>query len=356
MRVGVDGRSLTGGIGRGVSRVTFELLAEMAARFTADEWLVLLPGSAGDVPANTDVYRTRLPGRVVFGFASVTGRPRLDAMLGGIDVAWLPAPAPVALSRRVPWVLTLHDISWVERPGDFTRYERVWHRLARTRSLALHASWIAAVSEQTRRSAIERWGVDGGRITVIRPPVKTWSQRADREDNPYEDPYFLWVGALEPRKAPEILERAWSVARSRGLEARLVVVGDGRIPLTGQGVQRLGRVTDAKLDELYDGALALVMPSLLEGAGLPPLEAGLHGTPSICSDLAVLRESLGEEGAEWVRPADVEGVAEALLGISRDPERRQRIAAQASLAATARTDPGPAAERMRALLADAARA
>jgi glycosyltransferase involved in cell wall biosynthesis len=97
-----------------------------------------------------------------------------------------------------------------------------------------------------------------------------------------------------------------------------------------------------------------VMPSRLEGAGLPPLEAALHGTPSICSDLAPLRESLGPRGAEWVRPGDTEALAEALIAIAGDPARRDRIAAAARSAALPRADPGLAADRMRALLAEAA--
>jgi glycosyltransferase involved in cell wall biosynthesis len=97
----------------------------------------------------------------------------------------------------------------------------------------------------------------------------------------------------------------------------------------------------------------LVLPSLLEGAGLPPLEAALHGTPSICSDLEVLRDSLGPDGAEWVAAGDAEALAAALLAFARDPQRRARIAAAAGRAAAPRADPGPPAARRRALLAEA---
>jgi glycosyltransferase involved in cell wall biosynthesis len=353
MRVGVDGRSLSAGERRGVARVTFELLAAMAARFPQDDWRVLLPGGAGDCPAGASAYRTRIPGRVLFGSAAVAGRPRIDAVLGGVDVVWLPAPAPVAISRTVPSVLTLHDMSWVERPRDFSPYERAWHLLARPRAEAQRAVRVAAVSEQTRRIALERWRLDPARITVIAPPVAACSALGGATDSG-RDPYFLWVGALEPRKAPEVLEAAWSTARGRGLAARLVVVGEGRVPLTGPGVERRGHVTDAELGALYHGALALVLPSRLEGAGLTPLEAALHGTPSICSGLEVLRDSLGPDGAQWVAPGDAEALAESLLAIAGDPELRARIAAAAGRAAAPRADPGPPAVRMRTLLADAA--
>jgi glycosyltransferase involved in cell wall biosynthesis len=162
------------------------------------------------------------------------------------------------------------------------------------------------------------------------------------------------VGALEPRKAPDVLRDAWQIARERGLAARLVVVGNGRVPLDGPGVEHRGHVTDLELSALYDGALALVMPSRLEGFGLPPLEAALRGTPSICSELPALRESLGEAGSEWVTPGDAGALAEALLRFASDGERRRRVAEAGRRAAEQRVDPLPAAERMRALLAEAA--
>jgi len=352
MRVGVDGRSLIGSARRGVGRVTADLLSALAARFPQDEWRVLLPAGTAELPRGTIAQRSRLPSRVLFGAAPVAGRPRLDVLLGGVDVVWLPAPAPVAISRDVPSVLTLHDLSWIQRPRDFTLYERAWHRVAQPGQQARRAARVAAVSERTRQDAIELWKLDPSRISLLRPPVATCSPTAG--GGPHDEPFFLWVGALEPRKAPDVLEQAWSMARSRGLGARLVVVGEGRLPLTGDGVERLGRVTDAELGALYDAALALVMPSRLEGAGLPPLEAALHGVPSICSDLPVLRESLGADGAVWVPTEDADGLARALLRMARDPEQRERVAVAAGRAAAARADPGPPAVQMRALLVEAA--
>jgi glycosyltransferase involved in cell wall biosynthesis len=127
------------------------------------------------------------------------------------------------------------------------------------------------------------------------------------------------------------------------------------VPLSGDGVERRRHVTDTELGSLYDRALALVMPSRLEGAGLPPLEAALHGVPSICSDLPVLRESLGPDGAVWVALDDADGLAAELLRMAGDPERRRRVAEAARRAAAPRADAGPPAASMRALLLEAAR-
>src|SRR5919197_864978 len=230
MRVGVDGRHLTSG--RGVARYVRWLLRALAERFPCDEWLAFVPGRAPVAPVHerVTVIRHPLPGRALFAAAALTGRPALDALLGGVDVLWAPAPAPLAVTRGVPLVLTVHDLSWERRPHDFTAYERAWHRLARPRALAARARTVV-----THAAAV-------------------------RDD---------------------VLARAFAAARGRGLDAELVVVGDGRLAgaLDGPAIRRLGTVSDHDLDALYDGALAVVQPSWLEGFGMPPLEAAAPRAP-----------------------------------------------------------------------------
>lgn len=81
------------------------------------------------------------------------GRPRLDRKLAPVDVLWLPAPAPVAISSDTPYVLTVHDLSFLERREDFTRYERLWHRLARIDALVHGAAAVVALTGDTARRA-----------------------------------------------------------------------------------------------------------------------------------------------------------------------------------------------------------
>src|SRR3954451_479129 len=231
MRVGVDARHLTAG--RGGARYTRALLRALAAAHPEDDWLAFVPGRKPlpGAPAGVALVRHRLPGRALFGAAALVRRPRLDRLLGGIDVLWAPAPAPLAVSRGVPLVLTVHDRSFEERPGDFTRYERLWHRLARPRALAARAAAVVCDAEAGRADLARAWGVAA---TVVSPGPLT-ARPAQRDG---AAPYLLFVGALEPRKAPDVLAAAYAQARARGLEADLVVVGDGRVPIAGPGVVR----------------------------------------------------------------------------------------------------------------------
>jgi glycosyltransferase involved in cell wall biosynthesis len=264
----------------------------------------------------------------------------------GDDVAWLPAPAPVVVGG-VPYVLTVHDLSWEQRPRDFTRYERAWHAAARPRALARRAARVVCDSRATRDAALAAWDLDPARLVVIPPGVHprglTPRVRADGR-------YVLMVGALEPRKAPELAFGAFARARARGLEAELVVVGAGRREraLAGRpGVRVLGAVDDAELDALYRGALAVVAPAHLEGYGLVPLEALARGTPAIVSDLPVYDETLGSAALRFAR-GDADALAAALLRV--EAERARLLAA-----APAPPSWADAARALRAVLAEAAR-
>lgn len=305
MRIAVDGRHLAAG--RGVARYTRALLGALVERFPDEDWRVV-PGS-----------------RAVWGAAALSGRPRLDRLAGGADVVWAPAPAPLAVSRGVPLVLTVHDLSWERRPGDFTPYERLWHRLARPRALAERAARVLTVSAATRDEVLGRWGLAEDKVAVV--PSGPGLGDGARVPAPDTRPYFLAVGALEPRKAPELLARAHARARAHGLEADLVFAGEGRLAgaVAGPGVRVAGQVDGAELRGLYAGALAVVHPALLEGFGFPPVEGLTLGTPAIVADLPVYAETVGD-GALRVAVGDEEALADALLRVERDAELRTRLA------------------------------
>ena len=353
MKVGVDARGLLGG--RGIARYTRELLAALTHRFPEDEYRVLVHGGdRAHVPEGVVSVRDRRPQQLLFAAMAATRHPKLDRLLGDdLDVVWAPAPAPLALGHDVPFVLTLHDLSFEERPSDFTRYERLWHRAARPARLVHRADRVLADSVQTRDAAVARYGLAVDAVDVVLPgvtpagPVARGAAVGTGTTQSPERPFFLAVGALEPRKAPEVLTAAFALARSHGLDADLVFAGTGRSEgrVGGPGVRLVGRVDDATLDALYRRAVAVVMPSWLEGFGFPPLEAATRGTPAIVSDLPVFDETLGE-AALRVPAGDVHGFAEALLLMSRDRDpTRPSCRRLAAWAAVALDDVGPRRRR-----------
>ena len=166
--------------------------------------------------------------------------------------------------------------------------------------------------------------------------------------------YVLAVGALEARKAPELLAAAHARARAAGLRAPLVLAGEGpqRGELQSSGATLLGRVPDERMPALYAGALCLVCASSDEGFGFTPLEALAQGTPAVVADLPVFRETLGDAALRFA-PGDAEGLADALLRLEREPQLRERLAEEGATAVT-RLSWRRAAEATRAVLAEAA--
>lgn len=295
--IGVDGRALRGG--RGIARATTRLLDALGGTVRVE-----VPSRAGAL------------------------LPRF----AGCEVAWLPAPRPVRLARGVPYVLTLHDLSWVLRPQDFTRYERAWHRVARPERLAARAFAVCCDSAWTRDLALEHWDLDPARLHVV--PLGVDPARAADPRPPLDGrPYVLFVGADEPRKGVDVLRAAM-----RDVDAELVCVGPG-----------FDHVSDDRLHTFYAHARCVALPSWVEGYGLPPLEALQHGVPSVVSDLPVFHETLGD-GALFVTPGDVGGLAAALRRLVADGELRETLVA----AAPPRPLWAHAAEQLRGLLADAA--
>jgi glycosyltransferase involved in cell wall biosynthesis len=337
-----------------VTRYLRELLAALAREHPDDEWLLFVPGRqpvALDAAPNLVVVRHPLTGRALYGAAALTGRPRLDRLLRvAPDVMWAPTIAPLALSSGVPLVLTIQDLSFALRPEDFTAYERLWHRLARPRALARRAARVIVLAPYTRGQLVDRWGLEAARIEVVAPGVRV----APPAGSPSHSDYLLAVGALEPRKAPDVLVRAFTHARAQGLRASLVFAGEGRLAdrLGADGVTRLGRVDDDALDALYRGAFALVVPSLLEGYGLPLREALARGTPAIVSDLPVFGPDL-DSAVLRVPPGDVAALTSVLLRLEREPGLRAALAAAAP-GTVAGLSWAEAARHTRVVLAEAA--
>jgi glycosyltransferase involved in cell wall biosynthesis len=303
----------------------------LAVAFPEDDWRVLVPGReparlARELAhSGATVVRHPLSSRVLHGGGTLTGGLRLERQFGAkVDVVWAPAPAPLSIGASVPFALTVHDLSWEERPEDFTPYERTWHRLAKPSRLARRAARVIAVSRATADVARERWALDAQQVAVVRSGP---GRPVSGDLTGVRGRYFLYAGALEPRKGVDVLAEAFGRARERGLDADLVVAGEGRLAsaLARPHVRLLGRVPDAELDALEACALAVVLPSHLEGFGFTPLEGLVRGSAAIVSDIPALRELLGG-GAYYTAPGDPDALADALLVMAKDDGLRGRLA------------------------------
>jgi glycosyltransferase involved in cell wall biosynthesis len=247
-------------------------------------------------------------------------RPHVERATGPVDV--IHATGVAVPPRTAPLVVTVHDLSYLVYPEHFSRQGRRFfrHALELTRR---DADLVLCSSEATRRHCVEA-GLDPGRLRVV--PLGADVAAASGEDvarvraeHGLARPYVLWVGTLEPRKnLPRLLE---AYARLDG-DAELVLVGPrgwNQELDPPPGARLLGFVPGEDLPPLYAGAAAFCFPSLLEGFGMPVVDAMAQGTPVVTSSGTSTEELAGDAGLV-VDPLDVDAIAGALDRVLGDPE------------------------------------
>lgn len=264
----------------------------------------------------------------------------------GVDLFHSPNYLYPLLMNSPPVVVTIHDLIPLKFPeftprAKKTRFNFIF-RLILRRSVH-RASRVIAVSRHTRDDLISLLGLEEEKIRVVYNGVDRTYRRLEAgkvqallaEKFQITAPYFLFVGRFDPYKNVTGLIRA--LADFSGPEdnpLHLVIAGspDPRYPEAGKLVKSLGvsdrvhfleKVDEEELLYLYNGALALVLPSLYEGFGLPPLEAMACGTPVICSNRGSLPEVVGE-AALLVEP-EVDEIAAGLERIWKDEQLRAEL-------------------------------
>jgi len=225
------------------------------------------------------------------------------------DVAHFQHALPLGWSGRS--VVTLHDLHFERDPSVMGLLDRLTFRAVVPRA-ARRATHVVAVSERTKRDAVELYGLAPEKVTVVPHGV-------DPAFTPGGEPqgYALFVGAVQARKDPLA---ALAAARAAGL--RLVVAGPEKEPalarrLRDEGADVRGWLDTHRLAELYRGASVLLLPSRFEGFGLPVLEAMASGTPVVVSDDAALREVAGDAAAPSVEAALADRERYRRLGLER---------------------------------------
>lgn len=275
-------------------------------------------------------YRARLPLPV-------------QVFTGQIDLFHSPDFVLPPVRGRIPTLLTVHDLSFIQYPETFPAALVNYLNNVVPASVT-RASHILADSASTMRDLQSMWGVAAEKITVLysgvnerfRPVTDEATTRQLRERYGLgERPFVLAVGTVQPRKNYELLVRAFRPVAEQ-LPHSLVIAG-GRgwlgegLPATierqglGERVHLIGFVDDADLPALYSAAELLAFPSLYEGFGLPLLEAMACGTPVVSSNASSLPEVTADGSAVLLSPHDEAAWSATLLNVLTDEIARGRL-------------------------------
>ncbi len=282
-----------------------------------------------NLPANLLYYR-------IWPHLSVLPAERL---LGTFDVFHATNYQAPAL-KRAALVMTIHDLNFVRFPEMQSKgIRRFMHTLP---GLAEKAAAILVDSEFTAAEVADILHIGPEKVHVVYPGLdekfrRPASDEIERALDCYRltQPYVAYVGNMHPRKNLYTLIEAYSQLHRQGLEHRLAVIGGGGLGALNNreylklkemvaqaGLEEVvtftGYVPDKWLPALLSGSDALVLPSLYEGFGLPPLEAMACGVPVLVSRRASLPEVVGEAGRYVEDPLDAAEIAMALGDLLSD--------------------------------------
>ncbi|HEX9636572.1 MAG TPA: glycosyltransferase family 1 protein [Acidobacteriota bacterium] len=336
MRVALDYRpalSRPTGVGRYVrllARHLLELDPALELILFSSSWRERLRAADLDLPRAALLSDHRIPVRLLNFLWHRWRFPPTEALFGRVDLthAAHPLPLPNAHGRRC---VTLHDLYFLDHP-EHTGAE-IRRDYARQVERALRAvDAVIVPSAATRARALARFELGPERIRVIphgvdpallEPPTaaELAAYRGARPELP--ERFILFVGTLEPRKNVALLLRAYAGLRRRHPAIGLVLAGAagwGPRPELPAGCVGLGYVAPGQLRLLYHAALALALPSLDEGFGLPALEAMACGCPVVVSSAGALPEVVGAAGLV-LDPHDAQGWSDALAALVESPAR-----------------------------------
>ena len=338
-RIGVDARLLAEEV-TGIGRYTVEVLSRLT--LAGHEWFLYShqPIIVGKWEMSNVHLRTdNLPGRGLRMLWAQSVMP-FRAWRDEIDLFWSPAHRlPSLLPARVARVVTVHDLVW-KHAGETMRPMSRWLDSILMPEAVRLADRVITVSGHTAEDLLREMPSARGKVFPIPLGTSFLAPAASRESLTslgLTEPYFLFVGTLEPRKnLTRLLEAFARLPDSLRNGAVLAIAGGkgwGGVDVAtiaerfgiGDRVRVLGYVDDSQLATLYTHALFLAMPSLYEGFGLPLLEAMSHGTPVLTSNCASMPEVAGDAGM-LVDPCDVDSVAHGLSELLSHDARRNALA------------------------------
>ena len=276
---------------------------------------------------------------------------RIPKILKEIDAdVFLSPDGFLSLRSLIPSLAVIHDLNFEHYPKDLKFSHRLFYRFF-FKKYAQRANQIATVSEYSKKDICSKYKIDASKIDVCLNGVsskfhpiglseqiqvkKMYSQGLD---------YFLFVGAIHPRKNIARLLKAFDAFKKKSKSSnKLLIVGSKM--WWNQALQKsfentfhkqdiifLGRKNQLELNNLYASALALCFVPYFEGFGIPILEAMKCACPVITSNCSSMPEVSGD-AALLVNPLKIEEISNAMYRLDQDTNLRTLLSAKGQIRA-----------------------
>jgi alpha-1,3-rhamnosyl/mannosyltransferase len=236
------------------------------------------------------------------------------------------------VSPAVPTVVTLLDVTWAHFPETMHRRATLARRVLAP-LCARAADRVIAISDAAKRDIVETLGLDPGKVDVTPLGVRRSEPRERVSADEIRGRFGIGPGpvvlCVAQKREHKNLARLIRAAAALDGDVQLVLAGEStphESDLRALAVD-LGAaervhfppwISDAELEGLYELASCFVLPSFMEGFGLPLLEAMQHGVPVVCSNVSSLPEVAGD-AALYFDPSSEQEITRAIERLVRDP-------------------------------------
>lgn len=297
--------------------------------------------------------------RFVFGpnvKAVVTGPPARHPLLWKL---WYDIKVPVLLRKykadvfvscdgfcslgtKVPQCLLVHDLAFLHYPSFIPKSQLLYYKRYTPKMLA-KAKVIATVSAFSKKDIISQYGTAADKINIVYSaakeifqPLTNEEKQATRAKYTGGKEYFIYAGAIHPRKNLVNLLKAFSLFKKRQ-QSSMKLVLTGRLAWKYDSfvknlktykyrddVVMTGYVNEEEIRKLVGAAYTMVYPSLFEGFGVPVLEAMQCDVPVITSLNSSMQE-IANEAALYADPGSPADIAEKMMLLYKDEKLRSQL-------------------------------
>lgn len=354
--IGIDGRCLLDANYTGVSEYTVVLLEKIIKDYPRKKIIIFLNGFKNRgiqkkllwlrQYKNVQIRHYHFPSKFLNFVIWFFDYPKIDKMLGGVDVFIAPNISFLAISKSTKFILTVHDLSFERFKETFSWKRRFWHFVINPRRLCREADEIWTVSHSTKWDLKYFYNISSKKIKVksIVRNLKLFSDfskedgKLNKVQKKYNLPqkFILYLGTIEPRKNIINLVKSYEYLRENKKiknKCKLVIAGQFgwnykkiieyiKQSQFSKDIIVTNFIDQVDKDSFYQLAMVFVYPSLFEGFGIPLLEAMANGVPVITSNNSSIPEVIGRAGI-MIDPDRAEDLIDALDLMVNDKKLRE---------------------------------
>lgn len=217
---------------------------------------------------------------------------------------------PLFLNKKCKYIVTIHDVLFIDFPQYFPLKYRLINKLLFKRS-ALKANIVTTVSNYSAKRIIKNFNITDKKIEVLPNAINkkyTFNYSKEKDKNYIKEQYnldkfIIYVSRIEPRKNHLKLVKAYEELMLWEQGISLVLIGQESFKddeldklinkvsqMSNNMILKIKDVPNDGLLRFYNAATLAVFPSLCEGFGIPPIESAVLKTSTICSNSTAMKD------------------------------------------------------------------